>query len=645
MNLNIGNNMGAIRARRAIIQGQERPAVVVFDNGVVIDVLPYDAQLPCDLIRDCPDNEVLMGGLVDSHVHVNEPGREEWEGFATATSAAAAGGVTTIVDMPLNSSPVTTSHDNLLAKIEAMAGKCRVDVGLLGGIVPGNADQIERMVLEGGVVGFKSFLVHSGIDDFPAVSRSDVDIAMKVMRGLKDRNGSDVVMMFHAEVAEPIDAAVAAQPHDADPKEYSTFLASRPKASENQAIDLVIDLTRENGVRSHIVHLSSAEAVPALRDAMASGCDITAETTFHYLYFVAEHVPAKNTLYKCCPPIRESINRDALWQAVQEGIVNILISDHSPCTIPLKLLEDGDFMKAWGGISSMQLGLSIVWTEARKRGIPYTKLAEWMCDAPARLVNLNDRKGSIAVGRDADFVIWDPESQFVVDQATMFVKNRASPYHGFTLHGRVLQTILRGNIIYSHDQGHTPGTYIGQRLVPTSVHTSPSYPEPYLPPVERLNTLDDAQFISVVHLLFETAKPLESGLLAGRPYTSYESLVETAQSIIDKANEQDKLDIINAHPRIGGHVSTLSSQSLIEQGSEQDQVVLDQLATFNQEYHNKYNFNFVVHVQGRPKSDILPILKARLHNSDAATELATGLSEMIAIAQSRLVKLTSRNAA
>ncbi|GAM25729.1 hypothetical protein SAMD00019534_089040, partial [Acytostelium subglobosum LB1] len=648
----IGKRMKSIiRAKRVVIGSEIKPATIVIENGVTVQILPYEHSLPLGeygVVRDCADNEVLMGGLVDSHVHVNEPGRTEWEGFVTATSAAAAGGVTTIIDMPLNSDPVTTSFDALQAKIASMQGKCFVDVGLLGGIIPNNEDQIKRMVLEGGVVGFKSFLVHSGIDEFPHVNRQQVDKAMKVMAELK-QIGKDVVMMFHAEVPEPIDEAIANMPADADPRDYNTFLSSRPKASENQAIDMVIDLTKANNVRTHIVHLSSNEAIPSMRAALDAGVPITAETTFHYLFFVSEQVPHGATLYKCCPPIRESDNRVDLWSAVQDGTIELIVSDHSPCTVNLKLLDLGDFMKAWGGISSLQFGLSIIWSEAKKRGIDITKFSRWMSDSPAALVNMNDRKGSIKVGRDADFVVWDPEQTFVVDPSIMYVKNRASPYIGQQLYGQVIETILRGRPIYTSKQGHIK-EFSGVRIVPTNIHTLPTYPSCHLPPIIRLNQLDKDTFDNTIHLLFEKIPMLFQQLYDRRPFTCYEHLVDTAQDIMANMSTADRTQCLNSHSRIGATVTqmkSVSSLSVKEQSAsgaqqetpEQVQAVHEELQRLNKLYEDKYGFRFIVFVNGRPKSAIVPVFQERLDNGKPESELALGLSELVCIARDRLKKL------
>ncbi|KYR03080.1 allantoinase [Tieghemostelium lacteum] len=647
-------DIGVIRGRNIVIEGEVRSATVFIRDGVIFEIKPYHTKLLKEwniLFNDegMEEEIVIMGGLVDCHVHVNEPGRTEWEGWVSATNAAAAGGVTTICDMPLNSIPVTTTYQNLLDKIDSMKGKCRVDVGLLGGIVPGNAGEIKKMVTEGGVVGFKSFLVHSGIDDFQAVRRDDIQKAMDVMKELQQQH-KDVVMMFHAEVPEPIDEMESVV-KDMDPRVYNTFLTSRPRKAENLAIDLVIDMAKQNQVKSHIVHLSSSDAIKALEHAITvDKVPITAETTFHYLFFVSEEVPDGNTLYKCCPPVRENENKELLWQALQNKTIAMVVSDHSPCTPNLKLLDQGDFMKAWGGISSLQLGLSIVWTEAKKRGIPFSIMSQIMCDEPAKLVNINDRKGSIKVGRDADFVIWAPNQSFTVDQSTMLVKNQYSPYHSSKLYGKVQLTILRGQVIFRHDQTveeykNTPT--IGQRVVPTRVHSSPHYPNPFLPSIDLLNSLEQDDFFASIHLLFELAPVLAEKVYQARPFSSYEALVQKAEEIINNLEEAMKLPVINAHPRIGLNPNeTLSSLSYQEQGNHNENQldpeivkVYKELAELNEQYEKKFGFKFVVFVNGRSKAEIVPVLKQRLLNTDPIAELNLGLSEMIEIAYSRLKKL------
>ncbi|CAF0926739.1 unnamed protein product [Didymodactylos carnosus] len=456
-----------VRGQRVLVDDQLKPAAVHVKDGKTCKITDYD-DVPDGIQVIDAENNVLMGGLVDSHVHVNEPGRTEWEGFYTATRAACAGGVTTVIDMPLNSSPVTTSLAALEAKINILPGKLFVDVGLLGGIIPGNLNEIEPMIEQGGVVGFKSFMIHSGIDDFPHVNENDVRSAMEIMQNLKKRNGRDVVMMFHAELSEPVDRATSElKSNNEDSGDYKTFLKSRPREAENSAIALVIKLVKEYDVHVHIVHLSSSDALTMIQQAQQDGIQITCETTFHYLCLDAEHVPHGNTLFKCCPPIRETDNKEKLWQGLKSDIITMIVSDHSPCTYDLK---KGDFMSAWGGISSLELGLSIIWTQARQRQIPLIQLVKWMSDNTSALVHLQQQKGQIKIGRDADFVIWDPDFQFTVDQEKLQIKNKCTPYHGQQLYGKILTTVLRGQIIYKYDINSDQGSFVdkptGQRLIP-----------------------------------------------------------------------------------------------------------------------------------------------------------------------------------
>jgi len=440
----------ALYSDRVVLGDTLTPATIFFeDGGAIARVEHGKGAVPEGVILHDFGNLVVMPGIVDSHVHINDPGRTAWEGFPSATRAAAAGGVTTVVDMPLNSSPVTTTLEALRIKQAHTRNKLWVDVALLGGIVPGNEQQIYPMV-KAGVVGFKAFMVHSGIDEFPHVEEESIRAAMCELAKLRDH---DVVFMFHAEVGGPIEQACKSLTKDNSPRsnKYETFLRSRPREAENAAIALVIRLCREYRVRCHIVHLSSSDAIEMLRAARQEGLPITAETTYHYLYFAAEDVPDGNTLFKCCPPIREKDNRDQLWQALKDGVISQAISDHSPCTPDLKLLQEGDFLKAWGGISSLQLGISIVWTQAKARGFTIPQMARFMCTATAELVRLNGRKGSIEAGKDADFVVWDPDAEFVVEESKLHIQNKRTPYHGERLSGVVKHTFLRGRAIYNAD--------------------------------------------------------------------------------------------------------------------------------------------------------------------------------------------------
>lgn len=385
-----------------------------------------------------------MPGLVDSHVHVNDPGRTEWEGFASATRAAAAGGITTVVDMPLNSIPATTSVDALQTKIRTAAGQTRVDVALWGGVVPGNTHEL-RPMLEAGARGFKCFLVPSGVEEFPHVS------AAELREAAAELAPTGAPLLVHAELPGPIEAAALAL-GDADPDSYATYLRSRPCAAEDEAIALLRDVCAETEAWIHVVHLSSASAIPIIKDARSRGLRLTAETTPHYLHFASETIPRGRREFKCAPPIRDSRNREALWSAVKEGVISLIVSDHSPCTPELK---SGDFLTAWGGIASLQFVLPIIWTEARARGFELADIAQWLCSGPAGLAGL-DRKGSIVEGADADFVVWSPEETFVVNQNAIEHRHKVTPYRGEGMHGVVHETWLRGEIVFGN------GTHSGE---------------------------------------------------------------------------------------------------------------------------------------------------------------------------------------
>ncbi|MGX7824903.1 allantoinase AllB [Actinokineospora sp. 24-640] len=414
------------RAARCVTPSGEGPADVRVRDGRIVEVGRLSAD--GDPVVELAEDEVLLPGLVDTHVHVNDPGRAEWEGFPTATRAAAAGGVTTLVDMPLNSLPPTTDARALEVKRAAARGRCHVDVGFWGGAVPGNAGELAALH-RAGVFGFKCFLLDSGVEEFGHLGPEELVGHLEVTAGL------DALMICHAEDGGGIG--------EAGGREYAGFLASRPPSSEHTAVQLVIDAARATGARAHIVHLSAAGALPLLAEARASGVAVSAETCPHYLTLAAEDVPDGATEFKCCPPIREAANRDALWGGLADGVVGCVVSDHSPCTPELKRPDTGDFGAAWGGIAGLQVGLSAVWTAARSRGFGLADVVRWMASGPADLVGLR-RKGRIAVGCDADLVVFAPAEEFTVDAGLLLHRNPISAYHGARLRGVVRSVRLRG---------------------------------------------------------------------------------------------------------------------------------------------------------------------------------------------------------
>lgn len=420
-----------IRAERAYTPEGVRAVEVGVAGGKIVAIEDLGAGLTGTQVVDVPEGQVLLPGLVDTHVHVNEPGRTEWEGFASATKAAAAGGVTTIIDMPLNSIPPTVSVDALNIKREVASSKAFVNVGFWGGAIPGNRGDL-RPLLDEGVFGFKCFLLHSGVDEFPSLTADEMQEAMEELEPV---NG---LLIVHAE-----DAHVIAEAPEAQGTHYGDFLASRPREAEDRAIADVIERAERTGARAHILHLSNADSIQRVREAKARGVKLTVETCPHYLTLVAEEVPDGATAFKCCPPIREESNRDALWAGLQDGTIDLIVSDHSPATAELKGVEHGDFGIAWGGVASLQLGLPLVWSEAKRRGIALEQVLTWMGSNTADFVGLSG-KGRIAVGNDADLSFFAPEETFTVHANELRHKNPVTPYDGRDLTGKVHRTLLAG---------------------------------------------------------------------------------------------------------------------------------------------------------------------------------------------------------
>lgn len=404
-----------------------------------------------DEIIDVGDR-VVMPGVVETHAHINEPGRADWEGFETGTRAAARGGVTTLVDMPLNSIPPTTTRRNFEVKIREARDRVAIDCGFWGGVVPDHVNEL-RELAGVGVMGFKAFLVPSGVEEFPHVRERDLLAAMPILADAK------LPLLVHAELELGPPSPTASLPtsegagEEVGPRRYGTYLASRPRVWENEAVRLVIRLARQTGCAVHIVHLSSADAIPDLIEARREGLPITVETCPHYLTFASEEIPDGATHFKCAPPIRERENRERLWSALVQGHIDLVVSDHSPCTPELKRLESGDFSLAWGGISSLQLGLSVIWTEARARGLDLTDVVRWMCHSPPRIAGLERKKGAIRAGLDADLVVFDPDRTFLLEPSMIHHRHPVTPYMGRTLQGIVEATYLRGEAVYERARG------------------------------------------------------------------------------------------------------------------------------------------------------------------------------------------------
>ncbi|MCU1438169.1 MAG: allB [Naasia sp.] len=423
-----------IAGRRVLVDGALREAEVGIAEGRIVAVEALGAGLDGHDLLVLGDDELLLPGLVDTHVHINEPGRTEWEGFAAATRAAAAGGVTTLLDMPLNSIPPTIDPGALEAKRLAAGSAVVVDVGFWGGAIPSNLGRLAELH-DAGVFGFKAFLAPSGVDEFPHLDREQLN------RALEEIAGFGGLLIVHAEDPGVLDASV-----NGGGRDYARFVASRPPAAETTAIAAVIDGVRRTGARAHILHLSAADALPLIAAAKTEGLPITAETCPHYLTLDAGSIPDGATEYKCCPPIRDAANRDALWAALADGTIDLVVSDHSPSTPERKFAGDGDFAVAWGGIAGLQLGLPAVWTEAGRRGVPLERVVGWMAEAPARFAGL-DRKGRIAPGADADLAVFAPDERFAVRAAELLHRNPVSAYDGRTLTGRVRQTYLAGVLV------------------------------------------------------------------------------------------------------------------------------------------------------------------------------------------------------
>ncbi len=436
INMSITPNF-AIISQRVLTPKGERPAAILIQEEKIMDVVSI-SEIPSDCPVEDMKNDVVMPGLVDTHVHINEPGRTDWEGFETATKAAAAGGITTLVDMPLNCIPVTTTVDALNEKIAATKNQLWVDCGFYGGLIPDNLQDIESLA-DAGVLGFKAFLSHSGIDEFPNINEKHLREALPIFAN------KGIPVLVHAELEN---GATQSEDHST----YKSFQDSRPKSWENNAVKLLIQLSKEFDARIHIVHLSSADILAEIAQTRNDGYPISVETCPHYLHFSSEHISDGDTRFKCAPPIWESDNKEKLWSGLENGLINFITSDHSPCTAELKNLEVGDFEKAWGGISSIQFTLPVIWTECKTRGYSMDQLINWMSKQPAKFIGKDQQKGQISPGFDADLVCWNPDEKYIIQKEAIHHKNKLTPYEGESLYGVVNATFLRGQKVYENGE-------------------------------------------------------------------------------------------------------------------------------------------------------------------------------------------------
>jgi allantoinase len=626
----------ALRGPAVVTPDSVRPAAVVVRGERIAAVVGPDdvgAGVP---ITDVGD-KLILPGLVDTHVHINEPGRTDWEGFETATRAAAAGGITTVIDMPLNSSPVTTTISALEAKRQAATGKLWVDVGIHGGVVPGNVEHVRPLIREG-VCAFKAFLCPSGIDEFPAVSESDL---RQVMPLLAD---AGIPLFVHAELVGPLQPG-AEEHFAANPSSYQAYLATRPPEWEVSAIRLMIDLCRENRCPVHIVHLSAAElAMPLIEKGRAEGLPLTVETCPHYLYFTDHDAPDGDPRFKCAPPIRDSRNAAELLFGIAEGILHTIGSDHSPAPPEIKHLHDGNVRAAWGGIASVQLLLPATQSAlARQRfkGLDLGDFLPLLTDRPARLVGLADRKGAIVVGRDADLIVFDPDAEFTVTADILHFRHKVTPYLGQRLRGRVETTYLRGRAVFHH--GEFLGGPGGQLLRRTS---SAGYWQSTVGMnIDRLNSLPTNAARDTLLRCCGSLRWADD-MAARRPFRSEAEVFGAADEVWFGLDRADWTEAFAAHPRIGDIKSLRKKFASTADWASREQAgvvaahedMLRALAECNQIYETRFGHIFIVCATGKTATEMLALLSIRLRN-DPDTELRVAAAEQAKITRLRLEKL------
>jgi allantoinase len=444
----VDNKKFSIQSKNVLLSSHDEISArtIVIENGIVIAIEPFGFE--SDSVIDFGD-AFITPGIVDTHAHINEPGRTDWEGFKTATRAAAAGGITTVIDMPLNSIPPTTTLENYITKKYEAKNKCTIDYGFWGGVIPGNEKELEGMIM-GGVLGFKCFLIDSGVTEFPQSTLDTLEVAMPILAK------HNVPLLVHAELEGP--AHITNTNHT----KYLSYLESRPQKWEVDAIRFIIELSKKTKCKVHIVHLSAADALTDIESAKRDGVQITVETCPHYLHFNSENILDGATQFKCAPPIREKSNQDRLWDGLRSGLIDFIVSDHSPCTPNLKLMEIGSFDKAWGGISGLQFSMPVVWTEMKNRDFKLQDLIRLMSENTAKRAQLYPKKGSLKPGADADFIVWKPNELTKVTENMIEHKHKVTPYQGETLYGQILKTFVRGHCVY--DQGNFQNETIGENV-------------------------------------------------------------------------------------------------------------------------------------------------------------------------------------
>ncbi|MBC7794942.1 MAG: allantoinase AllB [Clostridia bacterium] len=613
----------AIASKRVVFPDGIRPAILRIENEKIVAI---SNERPTGVhVVDFGDH-VIMPGLVDTHVHINEPGRTEWEGFATGTRAAAAGGICTIVDMPLNCLPETTTVAALNAKREAAEGKCTVDWLQWGGAVADNQTHINALA-DAGVPGYKCFLLYPGCDGFTMIDQGELERSAPLIAA------TGLPLLVHAELQGPIDAAAPAVAGK-DWRRYATYLASRPDEAELDAIAHMIDLCRRHAFRLHIVHVSTARALPLIEAAKAEGLPISAETCQHYLHFAAEEIADGATFLKCAPPIRSASNRELLWDGLRRGVLDMVVTDHSPCPPAMKHADNGRFDQAWGGINSLAVALSVVWTGASVRGFGLNEVARWMCAAPSALAGLSSRQGALAVGNDASYVVFDPETEWTVRESDLHTRHALSPYVGQRLRGVVRSTAVRGHTVI--DDGQFEGPAIGIELRRVS---------PVALALWNSATADVAEELALVCC---GSRAWTKALVAQRPFTTALSLYAAADEIWNRLLPGDWQQAFDAHPRIGEHKAAASAQSLalssIEQSAvtDSEDTVKAAIAEGNRKYEQRFNRVFIVRATDRSPSEILEILERRLKN-DAAQEMQQAAEQQREITRLRLQRWIEGN--